>query len=82
MHEDPSVPNYGRPGKGEKLEPGMCLAIEPMINMGTFEVEDGFDGWLVNTADGLPSAHFEKSVAICDGDPIILTCEPGFSRPV
>lgn len=64
MHEDPSVPNYGSAGKGVLLEAGMCLAIEPMINMGTHEVVDGEDGWLVNTADGLPSAHFEKTVAV------------------
>lgn len=73
MHEDPSVPNYGRAGAGLKLEPGMVLAIEPMINMGTYDVVDGDDGWLVSTMDGLPSAHFEKTVAITDGDPIILT---------
>lgn len=73
MHEDPSVPNYGRVGAGLKLEPGMVLAIEPMINMGTYDVIDGDDGWLVSTMDGLPSAHFEKTVAITDGDPIILT---------
>lgn len=73
MHEEPSVPNYGRPGKGELLEPGMTLAIEPMINMGTYEVKDGMDGWLVKTADGLPSVHFEKTIAITEEDPIILT---------
>lgn len=73
MHEDPSVPNYGKPGTGVKLKAGMCLAIEPMINMGTFEVVDGMDGWLVSTADGLPSAHFEKTIAITDEEPIILT---------
>ncbi len=73
MHEEPSVPNYGKAGTGVLLEPGMTLAIEPMINMGTFEVVDGMDGWLVSTADGLPSAHFEKTIAITDSDPIILT---------
>ncbi len=73
MHEDPSIPNYGKAGTGIELEEGMVFAIEPMINMGTHEVVDGKDGWLVTTADGLPSAHFEKTIAITDGDPIILT---------
>lgn len=73
MHEDPSIPNYGKAGTGVELEPGMVFAIEPMINMGTPDVIDGMDGWLVTTADGLPSAHFEKTIAITDGDPIILT---------
>ncbi|MDO5328650.1 MAG: type I methionyl aminopeptidase [Coriobacteriia bacterium] len=75
MHEDPAVPNYGSAHSGLKLEEGMTFAIEPMINMGTYKIVDGDDGWLVTTADGLPSAHFEKTVAICDGDPIILTNE-------
>ncbi len=73
MHEDPSIPNYGIAGSGPLLEPGMVFALEPMINMGTYEVKDGLDGWLVATADGSPSAHFEKTIAITDGDPIILT---------
>ena len=73
MHEDPSIPNYGKASTGIELEEGMVFAIEPMINMGTHEVVDGKDGWLVTTADGLPSAHFEKTIAITDGDPIILT---------
>ena len=83
MHEDPAVPNYGKAGSGPVLKEGMCLAIEPMINMGTPNVDDDHeDGWLVTTADGMPSAHFEKSVAVCDGEPLILTTEPGFRRPV
>ncbi len=73
MHEDPSIPNYGKAGTGVELEPGMVFAIEPMINMGTPDVIDGMDGWLVTTADGLPSAHFEKTIAITESDPIILT---------
>lgn len=73
MHEDPSVPNYGKAGSGLKLEEGMCIAIEPMINMGTHKVIDGDDGWLVSTADGLPSAHFEKTIAITSDGPLILT---------
>lgn len=82
MHEDPAVPNYGKANSGLKLKTGMVLAIEPMINMGTDDVLNHSDGWLVTTADGLPSAHFEKTVAICDGEPIILTKEDGFERPV
>lgn len=73
MHEDPSVLNYGKPGTGVLLEAGMVLALEPMINLGVFNVKDGTDGWLVKTADGSPSVHFEKTVAITSGDPIILT---------
>ena len=82
MHEDPAVPNFGSPHSGPKLKPGMVFAIEPMINMGTHRIVDGEDGWLVSTADGLSSAHFEKTVAICDGEPIFLTVEPEFKRPV
>ena len=82
MHEDPNVPNYGKPHTGLKLEAGMVLAIEPMINMGTYETRQGDDGWLVTTADGLPSAHFEKTVAITEDGPVILTTEERFTRPV
>lgn len=82
MHEDPNVPNFGRAHHGLKLEPGMVLAIEPMINMGTHETEAMPDGWLVCTADRKPSAHFEKTVAITEDGPLILTTEPGFRRPV
>ena len=73
MHEEPNIQNYGKPGTGPLLEPGMVFALEPMINMGTADVVDGFDGWLVSTADGQPSAHFEKTIAITEGDPILLT---------
>lgn len=73
MHEDPSIPNYGKAGTGIELEEGMVFAIEPMINMGTHEVVDGTDGWLVTTADGKPSAHFEKTIAITNDSPLILT---------
>lgn len=73
MHEDPSIPNYGKAGTGIELEEGMVFAIEPMINMGTHEVVDGTDGWLVKTADGAPSAHFEKTIAITNDSPLILT---------
>jgi methionyl aminopeptidase len=82
MHEDPNVPNYGRPHHGIKLEEGMVLAIEPMINMGTHRTRQGNDGWLVMTQDGKPSAHFEKMVAITADGPIILTTEEEHRRPV
>ena len=73
LHEDPQIPNYGRASDGPKLKPGMTLAIEPMINAGTFEVQMLNDGWTVVTADGAPSAHFEHTVLVTDGEPEILT---------
>ncbi len=73
LHEDPSVPNYGTPGKGVRLIPGMTIAIEPMINEGTEDVNVLKNGWTVVTADGKLSAHFEHTVAITDGECIILT---------
>jgi len=73
MHEEPQVPNFGRPGKGPKLEPGMTLAIEPMINAGTHEVKMLSDGWTVVTEDGAPSAHFEHTVLVTEGEAEILT---------
>lgn len=73
LHEDPSVPNYGTPGRGVRLMPGMTIAIEPMVNEGTCEVEVLGDRWTTVTKDGRLSAHFEHSVAITDGEPIILT---------
>lgn len=73
LHEDPSVPNYGMKGKGIRLQKGMTLAIEPMINEGVFEVNILSDGWTVVTADGKLSAHFEHTIAITDGEPDILT---------
>lgn len=82
MHEDPNVPNYGKPHTGIVLEPGMVLAIEPMINMGTYKTKQMQDGWLVCTRDGKPSAHFEKTVAITEDGPLVLTTEEGFRRPV
>lgn len=82
MHEDPNVPNYGHKHTGIKLVPGMVLAIEPMINLGTRKTVQGNDGWLVSTRDGKPSAHFEKTVAITEDGPLILTTEPGHRRPV
>lgn len=73
LHEDPSVPNYGKPGKGARLLPGMTIAIEPMINEGTQNVRVLKNNWTVVTADGKLSAHFEHTVAITEGECIILT---------
>ncbi len=79
LHEDPQVPNYGVPGTGIVLRSGMTLAIEPMVNLGGAEVVVGPDGWTVRTRDGLPSAHFEHTVAIGEEGPEILTRLPGDS---
>ena len=73
LHEEPEVPNFGTPGRGVRLYPGMTLAIEPMVNVGVPNVKVLKDGWTVTTADGKLSAHYENSIAITDGDPIILT---------
>ena len=73
MHEDPSVPNYGTPGRGVRLLPGMTIAIEPMINQGRKEVNVLGDGWTTVTVDGKLSAHFENSIAITPDGPVILT---------
>lgn len=73
MHEDPQIPNYGPPGRGPLLKNGMTLAIEPMINLGTPDVEVLADDWTVVTTDGKVSAHFEHTVAVTDGEPLILT---------
>ncbi len=73
MHEEPQVPNFGLPTEGPVLKAGMVLAIEPMINAGTYDVKTMPDGWTVVTADGRPSAHFEHTVAITDDEPDILT---------
>jgi len=73
LHEAPEVPNYGNPGRGPELKPGMCLAIEPMVNVGTFEVESLEDGWTIITVDHKPSAHFEHTIAITESDPLILS---------
>jgi len=72
-HEEPQVPNYGRKNSGPRIKAGMVLAIEPMINMGTYEVFTEDDEWTVRTADGKPSAHFEHSVAVTEDGPLILT---------
>ncbi len=73
MHEDPEVPNYGRRGIGPLLKPGMCIAIEPMINLGSKNIVISRDGWQCRTKDRKPSAHFEHTIAITDADPRILT---------
>ena len=73
LHEEPQVPNYGLPGRGVQLKAGMVLAIEPMVNVGTFDVKVLDDGWTAVTADGSLSAHFEHTVAITDHGPEILT---------
>nr|MDE5994228.1 type I methionyl aminopeptidase [Oscillospiraceae bacterium] len=73
LHEDPSVPNYGTAGRGQRLLPGMTIAIEPMINMGKKEVKQLPDGWTVKTLDGKLSAHFEHTIAITSNGPLILT---------
>jgi methionyl aminopeptidase len=75
MHEEPQIPNFGPPGKGPKLRAGMTLAIEPMINLGTPEVEVLPDGWTVLTGDRMPSAHFEHTVLVRDSAPEVLTCK-------
>jgi methionyl aminopeptidase len=73
LHEDPPVLNYVQNGKGPKIKPGLVLAIEPMINMGTDKVKVLDDGWTVITADGKPSAHFEHTIAVTPDGPVILT---------
>jgi methionyl aminopeptidase len=73
LHEEPSVPNYGEPGTGAVLKDGMTLAIEPMVNAGTWRVKVASDGWTVLTVDGKPSAHFEHTIAIKNGRAEILT---------
>ena len=73
LHEEPAIPNFGKPGTGIKLQEGMTLAIEPMVNAGTWKVRMAPDGWTVLTQDGRPSAHFEHTVAIVNGKPEILT---------
>lgn len=73
MHEEPSVPNYGRAGRGPKLNSGMTLAIEPMVNEGTYNVREESNGWTVVTLDAKLSAHYENTIAILDNGPEILT---------
>jgi methionyl aminopeptidase len=73
MHEDPQIPNYGSPGTGQVLRPGMVIAIEPMVNVGTWQTKKDPDDWTVRTKDGSLSAHFEHTLAITDGAAEVLT---------
>lgn len=73
LHEDPQIPNFGSPNQGPRLEKGMVFALEPMVNEGTYEVRVLSDGWTVVTADGKPSAHFEHTIAVTDGEAEILS---------
>lgn len=77
MHMDPVVPNHGAPGRGPRLVPGMCLAVEPMINLGSRHTWELEDGWTVVTQDGLHSAHFEHTFAVTDEGPWVLTALDG-----
>ena len=77
MHEDPEVPNYYSPRARQRLHAGMAIAVEPMINLGTYQVKVLSDGWTVETADGLPSAHFENTILITEGDPVMTTYYEG-----
>jgi len=84
MHEDPQIPNYGKPGKGPKIKKGYVFALEPMVNMGSLHTKTLKDGWTVVTVDGRPSAHFEHTVAITEeGGPEVLTrVQPGVEQLV
>ena len=77
MHEDPEVPNYYNPRARQRLHAGMAIAVEPMINLGTYQVKVLADGWTVETVDGLPSAHFENTILITEGDPVMTTYYEG-----
>ena len=77
LHEEPEVPNFGKPGRGARLVKGMTIAVEPMVNAGTHEVRVLRDGWTVQTVDGKLSAHYENTVLITDGEPEILTVTEG-----
>ncbi|GAA3657022.1 type I methionyl aminopeptidase [Asaccharospora irregularis] len=73
LHEDPHVPNYGSPGRGPKLQEGMVIAVEPMVNAGRYHVKSLSDGWTVVTIDGKKSAHYEHTIAITEDEPFMLT---------
>jgi methionyl aminopeptidase len=77
MHQDPQVPNHGRPGRGTRLRNGLALAVEPMVNLGTRHTELLADEWTVRTVDRKPSAHFEHTVAITESGPWVLTALDG-----
>ena len=73
MHEDPQIPNYGKPGKGPKIRTGYVFAVEPMINIGSHHTKTLEDGWTVVTVDGQPSAHVEHTIAVTEEGPEVLT---------
>ena len=77
LHEEPEVPNYGRPGRGPRLMPGMVIAVEPMVNAGSYEVHVMPDRWTTKTVDGSRAAHYENTILITDGEPEILTVTEG-----
>jgi methionyl aminopeptidase len=77
LHEDPQIPNYGQPGMGIRLKPGMVIAIEPMVNVGSYEVKTLEDGWTTVTKDGSLSAHFEHTVAITEDGTVVLSTTDG-----
>jgi len=82
LHEDPQVPNFGDPGRGPQLRPGMVLAIEPMVTMGSWEVKVLDDGWTAVTRDGSLAAHFEHTIAVTEAEPEVLTSRTGRSVQV
>jgi methionyl aminopeptidase len=82
LHEDPQIPNFGDPGRGPQLRPGMVLAIEPMVTMGSWEVKVLDDGWTAVTRDGSLAAHFEHTIAVTDEGPEVLTSRTGRSVQV
>jgi methionyl aminopeptidase len=82
LHEDPQIPNFGDPGRGPQLRPGMVLAIEPMVTMGSWEVKVLDDGWTAVTRDGSLAAHFEHTIAVTDNGPEVLTSRTGRAVPV
>jgi len=75
LHEEPQIPNYGPPHRGPMLKKGMVFAVEAMVNMGLYQVQTLEDGWTIQTADGLPSAHFEHTVVVTEGKPDVLTMD-------
>lgn len=77
LHEEPEVPNFGRPGRGPRLIPGMTIAVEPMVNVGSYDVRVMSDRWTTRTVDGSRAAHYENTVLITDGEPEILTVTEG-----
>ncbi|MGE5763254.1 MAG: M24 family metallopeptidase, partial [Mycobacterium leprae] len=77
MHQDPQVPNFGRPGRGPRLQRGLVLAVEPMVNLGSRHTRVLDDGWTVVTRDGLPSAHFEHTFTLTEDGPWVLTATDG-----